>query len=52
MDSRVLIHYATASLFASVNKLEGRKDIRHIESIEQSVKREKIKSQQSFKGKR
>lgn len=57
IDSRVLIYYATASLFVSVDKLEEHKDIRHIESVEQSVKREtkdellkQIKIRQSFKG--
>lgn len=57
IDSRVLIYYATASLFVSVDELEDHKDIRHIESVEQSVEREtkdvlmrQIKSRQSFKG--
>ena len=57
IDSRVLIYYATASLFVSVDELEDHKDIRHIESVEQSVKRKtkdellkQIKIRQSFKG--
>lgn len=57
IDSRVLIYYATASLFVSVDKLEEHEDIRHIESVEQNVKREtkdvllkQIKIRQSFKG--
>lgn len=57
IDSRVLIYYATASLFVSVDELEDHKDIRHIESVEQNVKREtkdillkQIKSRQSYKG--
>ena len=56
IDSRVLIYYATASLFVSVDELECHKDIRHIESVEQSVERQtkdvvmrQIKSRQRFK---
>lgn len=55
IDSRVLIYYATASLFVSVDKIEEHEDIRHIESVEQNVKREtkdvllkQIKQRQSF----
>lgn len=57
IDSRVLIYYATASLYISVDELEEHKDIRHIENVEQNVKREikdsllrEIKRHQSFKG--
>ncbi len=56
IDSRVLIYYATASLFVSMDELEDHKDIRHIESVEQSVERKtkdvlmrQIKSRQSLK---
>lgn len=56
-DSRVLIHYATASLFVSMDKLEEHKDIRNIANVEQVVEREtkdklmnSIKSRQTFKG--
>lgn len=55
IDSRILIYYATASLFISVDELEDHKDIRHIENVEQNVEREikdsllkQIKNQQSF----
>lgn len=55
IDSRVLIYYATASLFVSVDKIEEHEDIRHIESVEQNVKREtkdvllkQIKQRRSF----
>lgn len=53
----MLIHYATASLFVSMDKLEEHKDIRNIANIEQVVAREtrdklmnNIKSRQRFKG--
>lgn len=56
-DSRVLIYYATASLFVSMDKLEEHKDIRNIANVEQVVEREtkdklmnNIKSRQIFKG--
>ncbi len=57
IDSRVLIHYATASLFVSMDKLEEHKDIRNIANVEQVVEREtkdklmnQIKSRQTLKG--
>lgn len=55
IDSRVLIYYATVSLFVSVDKLEDHKDVRNIEKVEQGVKREtkdvllkQIERRQSF----
>lgn len=59
IDSRVLIYYATASLFVSMDELEDYKDIRYVESVEQNVKREtkdillrEIKRRQIFKDQR
>lgn len=56
IDSRVLIYYATASLFVSMDELDDYKDIRYVESVEQNVKREtrdillrEIKRRQFFK---
>lgn len=56
IDSRVLIHYATASLFVSMDKLEEHKDIHNAKKIEQKVGRKikdeilrKIKHKQCFR---
>lgn len=56
IDSRVLIHYATASLFVSMDKLEEHKDIHNANKVEQEVRRKikdeilkKIKNKQCFR---